>query len=92
MEAEISKYSNGFYPGELVSISNIPTYQMIKTAYRKNHDKLQTYLSICKIKEWNSPYKQEHHFSLVYAEYDTLFIYRYKVTSELSFFNCHKYL
>ena len=63
METEISKYSNGFYPDELLSI-NTPTYQMIKTAYRKNHDKLQTYLSICKIKEQNSPYKQDLDFYL----------------------------
>ena len=34
--------------------------------------------------------KKEHHYPVVYAEYDTLFICRYKVTSELSFFNCHK--
>ena len=60
METEIFKYSNGFHQGGLQYIDETPTYQMIKTAYRKNHDRLQIYLSICKIRERSILY--EHNF------------------------------
>lgn len=48
MEAEISKYSSGSFTNLIIENHN---YQSIKTEYRKNHDKLQKYLSVCKIKE-----------------------------------------